>query len=121
MPKALVIDDNKQTTEALVQMLQICEFQVRSTPDPVEAISILNSETPQIVFLDIHMPGVDGLDILFYLKKDKDFKTIPVVIVTSDDQPPTSKRALELGAVAVIIKPVMIDVLERCLKEIGLI
>ncbi len=121
MAYALVIDDNKQTTEALVQMLKIWNISSRTALNPSSAMTILNSEIPQVVFLDINMPGVDGFEVLKYLKREPRLSKVPVIIVTSDDQPQTYKRAKDGGAESVIIKPVMIDLLEKALKKVELI
>ncbi len=121
MSFALVSDDNMQTTDALVQMLKIWKIETRSALSPSVAMATLSKETPAIVFLDINMPGVDGFEVLGYLRREPRLAKVPVVIVTSDDQPQTSKRAMDGGANAVIIKPAMADILEKTLKKVGII
>jgi CheY-like chemotaxis protein len=121
MTYALVIDDNKQTTDALLQMLKIWDIPARSALNPSSAMTLLKADTPGVVFLDINMPGVDGFEVLGYLKREPRLAKIPVIIVTSDDQPLTYKRAKEGGAEAVIIKPVMVDILEKALIKVDLI
>jgi CheY-like chemotaxis protein len=117
MSYAMVIDDNKQMADALVQMLNLWDIPTRIALSPSAAMAILVEATPRVVFLDINMPGVDGFEVLGYLKREPRLAGVPVIIVTSDDQPETSRRALAGGAAAVIIKPVMIDVLEETLKK----
>jgi chemosensory pili system protein ChpA (sensor histidine kinase/response regulator) len=121
MSNALVIDDNKQTNEALVQMLKIWDIHARSALGPSVAWKILGEMTPNIVFLDINMPGVDGFEVLAYLRREPRLAGIPVIIVTSDDQPETAKRALAGGANAVVLKPVMVGILEGALKTAGIL
>ena len=121
MTIALVIDDNKQTTEALVQMLKIWDISARSAYGPTAAMKILGEATPNIVFLDINMPGVDGFEVLAYLRREPRLAGVPVIIVTSDDQPETSQRALAEGANAVVLKPVMVTILEGALKKAGIL
>ena len=67
------------------------------------------------------MPGADGFEVLAYLRREPHLAKVPVIIVTSDDQPQTSKRAMDGGANEVIIKPVMTDILEKTLKKVGII
>ncbi|MBE3038509.1 MAG: response regulator [Chloroflexi bacterium] len=67
------------------------------------------------------MPGADGFEVLAYLWREPRLAKVPVIIGTSDDQPQTSKRAMDEGANAVIIKPVMADILEKALKKVGII
>lgn len=121
MTYALVIDDNKQTSDALIKILHLWSFTTRSALGPSAAMAILRGDTPEIVFLDINMPGVDGFEVLGYLRREPRLSKVPVVIVTSDDQPETTERALADGANAVIIKPAMPDILEKTLKNIGII
>ena len=118
---ALVIDDNKQTTEALVQMLKIWDISARPAYGPSAAMKILSEETPDIVFLDINMPGVNGFEVLAYLRREPRLAGVPVIIVTSDDQPETTQRALTGGANAVVLKPVMVTILEGALKKAGIL
>ena len=121
MTIALVIDDNKQTTLALVQMLKIWDITARTALGPGPAMKILGEITPNIVFLDINMPGVDGFEVLSYLRREPRLVKVPVIIVTSDDQPETAQRALSGGANAVLLKPVMVGILENALKTTGIL
>ena len=121
MSYALVIDENTQTTKALIQMLKLWKIVVRSALSPRVAMTILNEDIPAIVFLDINMPGVDGFEVLAYLRHEPRLANVPVIIVTSNDQPQTYKRAMDEGANMVIIKPVMLDSLEEALKKVEII
>ena len=121
MTFALVIDDNKQTTEALVQMLKIWDISARAAFGPSVAMKILGELVPDIVFLDINMPGVDGFEVLAYLQREPRLARVPVIIVTSDDQPETTQRAFTEGASAVVLKPVMVSILEGALRKTGII
>jgi PleD family two-component response regulator len=121
MTYALVIDDNRQTAEALVQMLKLWDIPARMALSPSSAIVILGDVVPRIVFLDINMPGVDGFEVLGFLKREPRLLNVPVVVVTSDDQPETSRRAFNDGASAFVIKPVMIETIEAALKKVKII
>jgi PleD family two-component response regulator len=121
MTYALVIDDNRQTAEALVQMLKLWDIPARMALNPSSAMIILGEVVPQIVFLDINMPGVDGFEVLGFLKREPRLLNVPVVVVTSDDQPETSRRAFNDGASAFVIKPVMVETIESALMKVGMI
>ena len=73
--------------------------------------------TPRLILLDINMPGVDGLEVLAYLRREPRLAPVPVVVITSDDQPETRKRVMRGGATTMLIKPATLDTLERALKE----
>ena len=121
MSFALVIDDSKQAADALVQMLNLWDLQARSALNPAGGMSILESAVPNVIFLDINMPGVDGFEVLGFLRREPRLINVPVIIVTSDDQPETAHKAIKSGASSVIIKPVMIDSLESALVKAGII
>ena len=118
MAEALIIDDNRSTADALKQMLAVLGLRARVAYGSSPAMSLLASGfLPGFVFLDINMPGVDGTEILSYLRREPDLIPVPVFIVTSDDQPETRKKVMELGATAMILKPATIEVLESALKK----
>jgi DNA-binding NtrC family response regulator len=121
MVSALVIDDNKQTTEALTQMLMIWDIKARTALTPSAAIKILGETIPDIVFLDLNMPGVHGFEVLSYLKREPRLSRIPVIVVTSDDQPETAQHSILNGAIAIILKPVMVDMVEDALRRTGIL
>lgn len=121
MSLALVIDDNRQTTEALIKFLNLLDIPARAALSPSAALAILNTMVPRVVFLDINMPGLDGFEILNYLKRDPRTAKVPVIVITSDDQPETAQRASEGGAAALVVKPVMLDDLEEALRNIGML
>jgi CheY-like chemotaxis protein len=118
MAEALIIDDNRSTADALKQMLSVLGLKARVAYGSSPAMSLLATGfVPSFVFLDINMPGVDGTEILSYLRREPKLIPIAVFIVTSDDQPETRKKVMKLGATAMIIKPATIDVLETALKK----
>ena len=118
MREALVIDDSRQSADSLCQMLSFLGFNPKPAYGSRQALLLLSKYTPSIIFLDINMPGVDGFEILSYLSRLPGLNGIPVVIVTSDDQPETAKRARNGGAVEVLIKPMSLEVLEAALSNI---
>lgn len=119
MAYALVIDDNRNTADALVQMLTLMDIEARPAYGASPAMSILGTVTPRLVLLDINMPGVDGFEILAYLRREPRLISVPVIIVSSDDQPETRARALKGGAQAMVAKPATFDTLEEALKLAG--
>jgi CheY-like chemotaxis protein len=121
MAYALVVDDNRQMADALVQMLGILGLKAKAAYGSGPGMVVLGAETPDIVFLDINMPGVTGHEVLMFLRREPRLLNTPVVIVTSDDQPETKEKALKQGASAVLYKPAEFDVVEQALAEFGLI
>ena len=121
MTTALVIDDSREMADAICQILSVFEIEAYPAYGPRAAMMALQRITPDVVFMDINMPGVDGFEVLAYLRRYPKLLHTPVVIVTSDDQPETATKARETGALSVIVKPVTIDNIEVALKKTGLI
>jgi CheY-like chemotaxis protein len=119
MTEALIIDDNRTTADALGQMVNVLGFKVRIAYGSGAAMALLASGyVPSFVCLDINMPGVGGIEILAYLRREPRLLSVPVFVITSDDQPETRRKVLKLGANVLIIKPATIDALEDALKKV---
>src|SRR5919109_2682010 len=117
--EALIIDDNRTTADALGQMLNVLGFNTRVAYGSGAAMTILaGGFTPSFLCLDINMPGVNGLEILAYLRREPRLIPVPVLVITSDDQPETRRKVMKLGANVLIIKPATIDALEDALKKV---
>ncbi len=119
MKEALIIDDNRATADALHQMLSVLNVPSRVAYGASAAMSLLGGFTPNLILLDINMPGVDGLEVLAYLRREPRLIHVPVIVVTSDDQPETRTRVLRGGANAMIIKPATLESLEDNLRTFG--
>ena len=117
MEDGLIIDDNRSTADALKQMLDMLDLPARIAYGSSPAITVLSSYVPRFVCLDINMPGVDGIEILAYLRREPRLISVPVVVITSDDQPETRQKVMQLGAQAILIKPATLDSLEEGLKK----
>ena len=117
MDEGLIIDDNRQTADALNQMLGVLGFKARVAYGSSAAMELLGTNfTPKFICLDINMPGVDGTEILAYLKREPRLMPVPVFVITSDDQPETRTKVMKLGATAMLIKPATIDAMETAFK-----
>jgi CheY-like chemotaxis protein len=119
MLKALVIDDNRQMADGLCDILRLLEVNATAVYGASSALQELSKATPDIIFLDINMPGVSGYEVLAYIRREAHLQDIPVFMVTSDDQPQTAEKARQTGALLTILKPVTVEVLEKALQKIG--
>jgi CheY-like chemotaxis protein len=121
MSDGLIIDDNRSTADALKQMLDVLDVPARVAYGSGPAMSVMGTMVPRFVCLDINMPGVDGTEVLAYLRREPRLMRVPVIVITSDDQPETRQRMLHGGAQAILIKPATIDSLEDALKKTGIL
>ncbi len=121
MGSVLVIDDNRKTADALTQMLKVLGLEARPAYGASQAITLLGHALPDLVLLDINMPGLSGLEVLAYLRREPRLYQVPVVVITADEQPETRQQALQAGAQGFLVKPITLDVLERELQRLGVL
>lgn len=107
MLKILHVDDEPDIREVAAMSLGIDpEIEVRSAPSGAEALKILESDwRPDVVLLDVMMPELDGPGTLERLRQLPGHEATPVIFMTARAQAQEQSRFLELGAIAVIIKP----------------
>lgn len=117
MEKALVIDDNRKTADALVEMLELLGIDAQPAYGSSAAMGVLAEHVPPFILLDINMPGVDGVEILAYLKREPRLMKMPVLVITSDDQPETQARVMKAGADEILLKPASLAQIESALKK----
>jgi two-component system response regulator PrrA len=116
MAKALVIDDQRLAADTLCQLLTLFDIQARPAYGARAGMLALQEQIPDVILLDIAMPGLNGHEILAYLRREPRLGRIPVVIVTADDSPGTADQARQEGAVDVIVKPATLEAIENALK-----
>lgn len=93
----------------------VLDFLFRRGPGPQRA-----SEMPYLLLLDIRMPKVDGIEVLRQLKQDTELRKIPVIILTTTDDPREVERCHAIGCASYIIKPVDYDKFAEAIKGLGL-
>lgn len=121
MANALVIDDNRDNADAVVRLLTLFNVKGQAAYGARAAMLTLKQATPDIVFLDINMPGVDGFEVYSYLRRFPQLQDVPIVFVTSDDQAETAGRIRKTGALLVIYKPATFESIELALKKAGIL
>jgi two-component system chemotaxis sensor kinase CheA len=102
--RVLVVDDSITTRTLEKSILEAHGYHVGISVDGLDALRQLRNGPVDLVVADIQMPKMDGFVLLKELKKDKDLSRIPVILVTSCDDPGDRQRGLELGAEAYIVK-----------------
>lgn len=80
----LVVDDELDIRESLQELFEDAGFQVVTAADGAEALSVMTSEPPCIVILDLVMPGVNGNQVYDSMRQDDRLRAVPVIIATSD-------------------------------------
>ena len=104
-PKILVVDDDAIVRTLLRHTLGNEPYTLLETGDGNHALEIANQELPDLILLDVMMPGLDGLDVLRQLQQQEHTRKIPVIMITALNQDLQISSCLDAGAVDHIIKP----------------
>ena len=102
--KILIIDDEKLVRTMLTDLLQIKGFTVVSAEDGPTGLAAAKKEKPNVIILDVMMPGMDGFEVCETLKKDGATTTIPVIILTASEDAHLTKKAFKAGAEFTLVK-----------------
>jgi CheY-like chemotaxis protein len=116
MVKALVVEDEEDIRNLLVEQLLDKGCQVRKADNGAVALQRVNEEIPDIIFVDIVMPVMDGILFVSELRKNPDTAGIPVVLVSAINLPGLKSRAQRLGVNHLLAKPWDQESLDRMLK-----
>jgi two-component system cell cycle response regulator len=104
--RVLIVDDIEANVKLLEARLTVEYFETLTARSGEEALQICVSEGPDVVLLDVMMPGMDGFEVCRRLKADPRTQHIPVIMVTALDQPTDKVQGLEAGADDFLTKPV---------------
>ena len=103
--KILVVDDEQDLLDFVKLRLEANNYDVVTAIGGEEALVVFKKEKPDLVLLDILMPGLDGFKVCQTLRKDPLTKNIPVIMLTAKDRLDDIKQAKQIGANGYIIKP----------------
>lgn len=117
MSYVLVVDDDQQTAEGLSDMVSLLGHETEIALSPRTAIESIQRRTPMLILLDLNMPGVDGLEVCRYIKRDPAAGSAPVIFITAEDDPTIIEKAKEAGASGYMVKPVAFEALETVLAQ----
>lgn len=104
-PHVLVVDDDWMTREVIEAYLATAGYRITSTHSGEQALELVRSESPDLVMLDIRMPGLDGFEVCQRLKSDPGTRFTPVVMVTALESDEDKLLAIESGADDFVTKP----------------
>ncbi|WP_449244967.1 ATP-binding response regulator [Desulfobacca acetoxidans] len=103
--KILIADDNPDNVELLRKRLSAQGYQIAAAFDGEEALQAVLKENPDLLILDIMMPKLDGYEVLRRLKKQDEYRNLPVILLTAKKEIPDKLKGLDIGADDYITKP----------------
>lgn len=119
--KILVVDDEKAVISVIRRFLERAQtpFQIEMAMDGFEAGQLVATFEPDIIFLDLRLPGLDGFEVTRRIKSNPDTSHIKIIAMTGYYQGEVANRVLELGAELLLQKPFTPDDLRKALAKVG--
>ena len=112
--KVLLVDDEEEFVKALAERLKMRDLRSDTVLDGEEALSYVEGQEPDVMVLDLKMPGIDGMEVLRQVRKA--YPKIQVIILTGHGSERHEEEAKRLGAFDYLEKPVNLDVLVKKMK-----
>ena len=113
--KILLVDDEEEFVTTLAERLELRGLQARAALNGEVALQMIEADTPEIVILDVLMPGLGGLEVLRRIKAQH--PKIPVILLTGRGSEKEGIKGMELGAFDYLMKPLNIDELIKKMQE----
>ncbi len=115
--KVLIVDDDKDVVKGLGIRLKAHGYQVSVANDAISAVSVARKVEPDLILLDLGLPGGDGFKVMERLESLPATISTPIIVVTARDSLGTQKRAVHAGAAAFLQKPVDNDKLLLSIRQ----
>ena len=118
MAKILVVDDDIHATTLFRTILTAKGYDAFIVNDSAIAVQTADSTKPDLIILDLMMPGLTGFELCKLFRDDSGFANVPILIVSAKDDPESKKQAMDLGATDYVIKPFNVDELLDLIKSL---
>lgn len=115
--KALSIEDDPYSSELLKVVLEANKYKVITAKNGEEALKILEKETPDIILVDLKLPGISGYELIKLIRSREELKKIPIVAITAFAEEEKRKEAIKAGFDGYITKPINVKTLGEEIKS----
>jgi len=117
-PKVTIVDDDRDTREMLSFALESEGFEVNAAANGLRLISSLQLKRPDVILMDVNMSWIDGFELCKAVKKNEQFRDIPVIFISGRGDADDRRRGLEAGAADYLVKPLDLTALIERLREL---
>src|SRR5262245_43951838 len=118
MKTVWIVDDDEEMGSAVALMLKLLDCTSKHYMNArLGAQALMAGPVPDLMILDINMPEVTGLDLLEFIRRRKEWKDLPVIMLSSEAADVTVDRAMQIGADGYVMKPVTLEELERAMAQ----
>jgi len=118
MKQIWIVDDDEEMVSAIRLMLKLLDYEAHHFFSArLAAQTLLAGEKPDLLILDINMPEVTGIDFLEFLRRRAEWKSLPVVMLSTEAADVMVDKAMSIGADAYVTKPVALEELEGAMNK----
>ena len=118
LKRILIVDDSEMTRRLISTAIRrFGDIEYEEAKDGFEAIQKLATKEFDLLFVDINMPNINGLELIDYCKQSEHYQSIPIVIISTEDSLKDQEKGLALGASDFLMKPIQLDRLIEVIKH----
>ena len=116
--KILIVEDSKTSREFIASTVEsVSEIEAISTSSGFDALKLLPRHRFDLIITDINMPDINGLELINFVKKNPNYRTTPLFIITTEGRDLDREKGLALGAAEYLVKPVEPSALEALVRR----
>jgi len=116
--KILVVDDSLTTRGLITSVVEFIDgLEIFESKNGFEALRLLPHHHFNLIITDINMPDINGLELVSFIKKNQNYKHIPLIIITTEGSKRDKEKGLSLGADEYLVKPFNPEELQRLVKK----
>jgi len=115
----LAVDDSRTIRDMMKLTLEQSDIEIHLAEDGLEGLEVLKNISPDAIITDINMPNLDGFGFIESIRKNEEYKSIPILVLTTESSADLKTRARQAGATGWIVKPFDPEKLIRALKTVA--
>ena len=116
-PRILIVDDEPEACRLFSMMLALQGYRTEIASNGLEALNRLRRDPPDVIFLDVTLPGVDGLSVCREIRATPALAKLPIVLVSAKSEKSLADEGLKAGADAYVGKPVALDEVLKAIEK----
>ncbi|RKH30359.1 response regulator [Corallococcus sicarius] len=116
--RVLIVEDSKVSREHIAATVEAVDgIEAVTTASGFEALKLLPRQRFDLIITDINMPDINGLELINFVKKNPNYRDVPLIIVTTEGREQDRSRGMALGAAGYLVKPFQTEDLEALLRR----
>lgn len=117
-PRVVVVEDEPAAADMFAEMMRVLGFEALQTYSSTPAVNLISQVRPDLVLLDVMMPGVSGLEVVRYMRREPELARIPVIVISANSTPEDVEAGIQAGATLYLAKPLAFRDLEGAIRQV---